>query len=227
MRARLNRDGYVIVPRFCDRTHIERLITLLPDLGDSGGTRTLLELDWARQLAESTELIQLVRKASGGPGLRPTRAILFDKSQAANWVLGWHQDEMMAMGYRSRLPGFTRWTEKEGIWHCKPPRKIQETALAVRIHLDDCGPDNGPLRVLPGTHRDGYRSKPTGLELERETVLTCSAGDLILMKPLLFHASGKAAAPTHRRVIHIEYHDLWELCGLAIRAIGKAAERAC
>ena len=28
-----------------------------------------------------------------------------------------------------------------------------ERVIALRIHLDDSTADNGPLRVLPGTHR--------------------------------------------------------------------------
>ena len=35
------------------------------------------------------------------------------------------------------------------------PAIILEQMLAARLHLDHCGPENGPLRVLPGTHRHG------------------------------------------------------------------------
>jgi hypothetical protein len=31
------------------------------------------------------------------------------------------------------------------------------------------------------------------------------AGDALLMRPLLLHASSEASAPVHRRVIHLEY----------------------
>ena len=31
--------------------------------------------------------------------------------------------------------------------------------LAVRVHLDDCGLENGPVRVLPGSHPNGRLSE--------------------------------------------------------------------
>ena len=34
---------------------------------------------------------------------------------------------------------------------------------------------------------------------------TANSGDVLLMNPLLFHASRKATQPTHRRIIHLEY----------------------
>ena len=222
VRALLNRDGCAIVPGFFDQGEIRRMISLLPDLGDSGGTRTLLALDWVKELTALSRVQDLVSKANGRPGLSATRAILFDKSPSANWVLGWHQDQIMALPHQVPLRGFSRWTEKEGIWHCRPPKRFQELALAMRIHLDDCGPENGPLRVLPGTHKDGYRAKPTATELTKEKALPCSAGDVILMKPLLFHASSKALTPTHRRVIHIEFSPLLEITMAAITAIVKS-----
>jgi ectoine hydroxylase-related dioxygenase (phytanoyl-CoA dioxygenase family) len=80
--------------------------------------------------------------------------------------------------------------------------------VSLRIHLDGCGPDNGPLRVLPGSHRHG---KLDDDEIERwrlttEEVSCCvSRGDVLVLKPLLLHASSSAKSPSHRRVIHIEY----------------------
>jgi ectoine hydroxylase-related dioxygenase (phytanoyl-CoA dioxygenase family) len=80
--------------------------------------------------------------------------------------------------------------------------------LTVRLHLDPCGPDNGPLRVLPGTHRCG-RLNAGAIQALREEVpeVVCAvgAGDAVLMRPLLLHASSAAQAPSRRRVLHIEW----------------------
>jgi len=35
-------------------------------------------------------------------------------------------------------------------------------------------------------------------------VLTCAAGRVLLMRPLLMHASGHATEPAHRRIVHLE-----------------------
>jgi len=80
--------------------------------------------------------------------------------------------------------------------------------ITVRLHLDDCGPEHGPLRVIPDSHREG-RLDREAITRWRETVpteeITCRAGDALLMRPLLLHASSKATRPKHRRVLHVEY----------------------
>jgi ectoine hydroxylase-related dioxygenase (phytanoyl-CoA dioxygenase family) len=81
--------------------------------------------------------------------------------------------------------------------------------LAVRIHLDDCDETNGPLRVSPGTHQHGVIRSGTIAEIvaqHGETACLAKAGDALLIKPLLLHASSPAAVPKHRRVLHIVYH---------------------
>ena len=74
-----------------------------------------------------------------------------------------------------------------------------ENMLAIRLHLDDCGPDNGPLRVIPASHR----SLEESTELVEE--LVAKRGEVLAMRPLLMHSSGRATSPTHRRVIHLEF----------------------
>jgi ectoine hydroxylase-related dioxygenase (phytanoyl-CoA dioxygenase family) len=79
--------------------------------------------------------------------------------------------------------------------------------LALRIHLAPCGPKNGPLRVLAGSHRDGW-IKSTVADWKAqvpEVVCTVEEGGIVGICPLLLHASAKADTPARRRVIHIEY----------------------
>ncbi len=80
--------------------------------------------------------------------------------------------------------------------------------VALRLHLDDCDESNGALQVIPGSHRIGRLTAGRIGELRvREKSVVCSvrAGDALLMRPLLLHASSEALAPAHRRVIHLEY----------------------
>jgi ectoine hydroxylase-related dioxygenase (phytanoyl-CoA dioxygenase family) len=80
--------------------------------------------------------------------------------------------------------------------------------LSVRVHLDDCGTGNGPLDVLPGSHRHGRLFQAeVERRRDREKPVPCLVrrGGLILMRPLLLHRSLSAILPQHRRVIHIEY----------------------
>jgi len=80
--------------------------------------------------------------------------------------------------------------------------------LTVRLHLDDCGTENGPLRVLPGTHLSGWLDAEAIDRLKREIseqVCCVPRGGAVLMRPLLLHASSKAEMPTRRRVLHLEF----------------------
>ncbi|MEK6665906.1 MAG: phytanoyl-CoA dioxygenase family protein [candidate division NC10 bacterium] len=80
--------------------------------------------------------------------------------------------------------------------------------LAVRVHLDECGIENGALRVIPGSHQAGRLGHERIGELRRAAkAVDCLVprGGILVMRPLLLHASSPATAPAHRRVIHLEY----------------------
>src|SRR5205807_4301579 len=81
------------------------------------------------------------------------RAIYFDKSPEANWLVSWHQDLTLALRARAEVPGFGPWSTKDGIPHVQPPVELLQQMLSVRLHLDDADESNGALRVLPGSHR--------------------------------------------------------------------------
>src|SRR5262249_21688283 len=102
---------------------------------------------------------------------------------------------------------YSAWTEKAGVPHVQPPVQVLQNMLAVRVHLDDCGPDNGPLRVLPGSHAGEL--SPAGIAdwIARTEPVTCvaRAGDVLAFRPLLLHASSRAVTPQHRRVVQIEF----------------------
>ena len=75
--------------------------------------------------------------------------------------------------------------------------------VTARIHLDDMTEANGPLRLIPGSHRN-YSSGED--ELPESVMIRCRAGDALLMRPLVTHASGhsRIEAGLHRRVVHLE-----------------------
>jgi ectoine hydroxylase-related dioxygenase (phytanoyl-CoA dioxygenase family) len=78
----------------------------------------------------------------------------------------------------------------------------------VRIDLDGSDAENGALRVLPGTHREGVLASHRLHALAAAVQpVTCSvpAGGALRMRPLLLHASSKAIRPSHRRVVHLEF----------------------
>jgi ectoine hydroxylase-related dioxygenase (phytanoyl-CoA dioxygenase family) len=97
---------------------------------------------------------------------------------------------------------------KAGILHVQPPAEVLEQMISVRIHLDDCPEENGALRVIAGSHRQGKlpASLPAGyIESRPSVVCRVKSGGVLLMRPLLLHASSASTAPTQRRVIHFDY----------------------
>jgi ectoine hydroxylase-related dioxygenase (phytanoyl-CoA dioxygenase family) len=136
------------------------------------------------------------------------RSTLFDKTDSANWGVFWHQDLSIAVKERHDVPGFSAWTRKAGVDCVQPPTEIMSAILTVRIHLDECTADNGALRVLPGSHRSD-RLTTDRIEhlaaIGNEVLCEVPAGGLLLMSPLLLHASSPMHRPGHRRVIHLEF----------------------
>ena len=106
------------------------------------------------------------------------------------------------------VPGFGPWSVKHAVVHVQPPREVLEAMLTVRLHLDECGEDNGPLRVVVGSQARGI-IPPSQIEcaVRDGWIRTCLVprGGALLMRPLLLHASSPARRPTHRRVLHLEY----------------------
>jgi hypothetical protein len=170
--------------------------------------RNLLDASPAvRELASSEPLRSMVERAVGRPA-QAVRATLFDKTGGANWLVPWHQDLTIVVEERREVPGYGPWTKKAGEWHVQPPAAVLEEMVSARIHLDDCPASNGCLRVLRGTHGSGRLTASEIAERRRtgqEVSCAVCAGDVVLMRPLLLHASSPSASPGHRRVIHIDY----------------------
>lgn len=136
------------------------------------------------------------------------RGILFDKIPGANWKVPWHQDMTIAVKERVDVAGYGPWSVKADVQHVQPPASVLEKMLTLRFHLDDCDADNGALRVSPGSHAYG-KIPEQQLEAYREggTEQVCAvrAGGVLLMRPLLLHASSPSVEPKHRRVIHLDF----------------------
>jgi hypothetical protein len=135
-----------------------------------------------------------------------TKAIYFDKPAGSNWLVAWHQDLMINVAQRADQPGFGPWTAKAGWVAVQPPAAILENTVTIRLHLDDCDATNGALKVVPGSHQQGVVPAETiAHHTATATVCTVPAGGVMLMKPLLLHASNRSTSARPRRVIHLEF----------------------
>ena len=170
------------------------------------GARHLLSLPGVRRVADDPRLIDLASRFIGTAV--PFRATLFDKSPSANWLIVWHQDTALPLRERFDAAGWGSWSTKGGVAYAHAPASVLETIVALRLHLDDSTASNGPLRVLPATHRLGVLTDDQVHDLATRTApVDCltSAGGVVAMRPLTVHASSKSLDDKPRRVLHIEY----------------------
>ena len=170
--------------------------------------RNLLEVVPAvRELAAGERSRRLVEPVLG-PDAFPVQGIFFDKPADANWKVRWHQDLSIPVKARGEAAGFGPWSMKAGVPHVQAPAGLLERMLIVRLHLDQSGEENGPLRVIAGSHLQGRLSRDQ-LAWWREhgdkTANLVPRGGALLMRPLLLHASSATRALAHRRVIHLAY----------------------
>jgi len=169
--------------------------------------RHALRVPAVRALAAHPALVTLAATFIGAQPI-PFRATLFDKSAASNWLVMWHQDTALPLERRIADSAWGPWSVKGGILHAIAPASALATVVALRVHLDHSTPANGPLRVLPATHRGGVLTHD---EIQRMADLVApvacvaSAGGVVAMCPLVVHASSKASNDQPRRILHIEY----------------------
>ncbi len=217
--ARIEEHGWAVTPPRVGPDALGRLAAAVAPVAEvrrgRGGARNLLDLPAVRECALS-DAVWPVAAAVLGPACVAVRGLLFDKSAAANWAVPWHRDVTIAVAGRADVPGYGPWSAKAGVTHVQPPNAVLERMLAVRIHLDPCGPDNGPVRVLPGSHRLTADASSEPAECVAE------AGAILAFRPLILHASSPATRPARRRVVHLEYAAVELPAGLAWRwAVGR------
>jgi ectoine hydroxylase-related dioxygenase (phytanoyl-CoA dioxygenase family) len=227
--SHLDSRGFGIIPEFLSNAELGQLEQILPPVDrDSGGLRNLLDIPGVAGLAAGDHVGSLVHPVLG-PDAFPIRAILLDKTEAANWKVSWHQDLTIAVMERREEPGYGPWSSKQGVVHVQPPAAVLEQMLAVRLHLDESGAGNGPLRVLPGSHRAGKlrdQEIPAWRQRTNEEVCLVPRGGALIMRPLLLHSSSPATEPHHRRVLHIEYSNCELPAGLEWRWAKRGARAA-
>jgi ectoine hydroxylase-related dioxygenase (phytanoyl-CoA dioxygenase family) len=197
-------DGFAVVPTCIDGETVEQLGSHLGDR--SYAMRNLLVVPIVRELAVSAP-VRTLAEAVLGKNCFAVKGTFFNKTQESNWKVAWHQDLTIMVRERREVHGFGPWTVKAGIVHVQPTVDVMSRILAIRLHLDESGEENGPLRVIPGSHRHGRFSAKEVAEWSRRDSRSCLVprGGALLMRPLALHASSASLVPKPRRVIHLEF----------------------
>ncbi len=169
--------------------------------------RNLFDLVPETKAALQAKAVREVVLAVLGPEAFCVRALFFDKTPRANWKVPWHQDATIVVKERAAVTGFGPFTVKAGRQHVMAPPGTLSAMLTVRLHLDDCDESKGAMRVVRASHEYGRLPQDSIEQFTRYDVTTCVVrkGGLIVMRPLLLHASSPATVPGSRRVIHLEF----------------------
>ena len=180
----------------------------------------------ARDLLDEAWCAALAQRLRGDPRLAAVlpstyvavQCTSFEKSLERNWLVPVHQDLAIPVAARVDHPALTGWSNKGGTWFVQPPVDLLAQLVAVRLHVDDCGDEDGPLHVVSGSHCHGRLDDAQAIALrdDRGTV-ACPVprGGAMLMRPLLLHASSKATGASRRRVLHFLFGPRQLLLGLA------------
>lgn len=209
-------NGFTIIENIYSDKEVDSLTALIQQADSSNETfRKTKDLFAIRQFLKEVpdvapaiftpSLMSMINELFG-EGYRAVKSIYFDKPGDSNWFVSYHQDLTISVKEKADVPGFGPWTVKQQQYAVQPPLTVLESNITIRIHLDDTDEHNGALRVIPGSHRKGiYR--PETIDWSKETEVSCKVrrGGMMIMRPLLLHASSRTTNNHKRRVIHIEF----------------------
>ena len=229
LRARYVRDGYLVFPSLFSATEIaplcretERLIKAargksesddVHDLEDShepdGEPRVrrikdpVQQFDLYRAFSRNDKLLSVVRFLIGD-NVRFHNSKINIKAAGFGAAVEWHQD-----------------------WAFYP--HTNDAVLAVGIALQDLTESNGPLLVVPGSHRDqvydhhtdgvftgAIKASSVARESKRAVPLTGPAGSITIHHARTLHGSSLNRSGSPRPLLLISYAaaDAWPLMGI-------------
>lgn len=219
MCGALERDGYCILPAAIASERISELLALCEDAftdekqsvrarssrGHVYAARNLMDsIPHVATIWHEPALLAFLSSVLGEDfGL--VRALFFDKPPDRTWNLPWHRDTSIAVIDNSiESEFFSRPTMKAGVPHLIAHDDVLRSMLTLRIHLDQVTDENGPLRVIPGSH---VSSQCDGQGVDDAVTIHASVGDVLAMRPLIQHSSGSSVIGTkrHRRILHLEF----------------------
>jgi ectoine hydroxylase-related dioxygenase (phytanoyl-CoA dioxygenase family) len=212
----INRKGFTIVNDIYTGDEVNAIVSAIEKTDQSNPSfrktkdlfairRFLVEVPAIKPLVFSERLTSAINQLLGEDYFA-VKSIYFDKPAESNWFVAWHQDLTIAVDRKADLPGYGTWTVKQDQFAVQPPIEILQRNFTIRIHLDDTDRHNGALKVIPGSHlKSVYRAENIDWQTESEVICEVRKGGVMIMKPLLLHASDRTTNDKKRRVIHLEF----------------------
>ncbi|HUP14323.1 MAG TPA: phytanoyl-CoA dioxygenase family protein [Niastella sp.] len=212
----LQETGFTIIDSVFTVEEVATIIATINNIATSGPAfrktsdlfairRFVKEVPAISPLVFSSRLRNIIDQLFGS-GYFLVKSIYFDKPEESNWFVAYHQDLTISVDQKKQVTGFEQWTVKNDQFAVQPPVALLENIFTVRIHLDDTDENNGALKIVPGSHRKGiYRPETIDWNTEKEVVCKVQSGGIMIMQPLLLHASNRTTNNNKRRVIHLEF----------------------
>ncbi|HLP63105.1 phytanoyl-CoA dioxygenase family protein [Flavobacterium sp.] len=215
----LNSEGFTIIESIYTNSEIDALLLIIEKaIENKSQNKTFRQSDdlfairqFLHEIPEALDYIfnkklSTLIKTTFSDDYFISKSIYFDKPEKSNWFVSYHQDLTISVNKKVELENFKNWTLKQNQYSVQPPESILKDNFTIRIHLDTTTKDNGALKVITKSHQKGIiRTEDFNFENEDETLCEVKKGGIMLMKPLLFHASNKTTNNNRRRVIHIEF----------------------
>ena len=212
-------EGFTIIENIYTEKEVDLLISIIEkNTENSSGKLTFKKSEaifairqFLNEIPETLEIIfnknmKEIIKDHFGENYFVTKSIYFDKPEMSNWFVAYHQDLTISVNKKVEMENFENWTTKQNQFAVQPPKNILDNNFTIRIHLDKTTKENGALKVVTKSHKKGI-CRIENIEIKSETESYCEvkSGGIMIMKPLLFHASNKTLNNKRRRVIHIEF----------------------
>lgn len=215
-KTKVENKGFAVINSVYTEDELARIISVIENIEASGDTfRKSADLFAIRQFLKEVpgtlplllnDTLKEVISSVFGNDYFVVKSIYFDKPEASNWFVAYHQDLTISVDRKVETKNFGPWTAKQNQFAVQPPLSILENIYTIRIHLDATNQDNGALKVIPNSHsKQFYRSETIDWDTETEAICNVNKGGIMIMKPLLLHSSGRTVNNSRRRVIHIEF----------------------
>lgn len=237
LRDLLDRDGFAIVRGVATPAEVaamaaafDELVALartLPGDADVSGSRFVVTADpfrlhrvvWCGGASpalgawgDDPRILELAAAALGRRDLVQLIQQAHVKLPGDEVDFAWHQDAS------NRRYGTDLWTDVDG----------RGSFVQIALAVDPMGPDNGGLRMLPGTHRVGFVAHPDTGAIPAEHLgatpvdVALEPGDAAVFGPFVIHGSQPNRGTIPRRLFLQGYappganHRVYPGCGLGV-----------
>jgi len=208
-KSELDKKGFSIVKSIFNEVELTTLVKLIEANNFDFSERQLVHrFPEILEIIFKNEVFKELYNTICNTSYFLSKAIYFNKPSKSNWFVSYHQDLSISVKDKKETAGFSNWTQKKGQLGVIPPLHILEATITFRIHLDETNLENGGLKVISESHNKGIIRIDENFkrsQFGKEVVCNIETGGVMLMKPLILHASHRSISENDRRVIHVEF----------------------